>query len=473
MLRFFKDFIIYGFASILGKIAAVFLMPIYTNRISQEEYGVMALIMSVQGIIGLVSNLNIHSGIAREYYEEEIDRTKLVSTGFYSILGISSLIFLFMASTQSFWQERVLGIDTRYSTSFLLMLLSIPTASLMSYFSILTRYKKKPILYSIGTLIQLFIQITISVVGVVYLNYGIVSLFTGIICGEIFGIIYYSYINRSNINLTFKKEYLKKALLFSIPTLPAIVAGWIDTSMGQIIIGKYISKTDLGVYSIALQLTSVFTFISIALHNVWGPFLYENYKKENFIQETKKLYITIVLILTLIASTVSIFSKEIVLLLSNNLYLRASSYFILLCIPRCIHLLFPIATSGISISRDTKYIAISYIFGSMMNLLFMFILLPTFGIVAVPISLGISRISTFFTAYYISNKKGIITLPNRIIFIFITTILVCYYLNNLQLNFGTKFSIAAIIITTILVYIKKINAIDIMAAIKKRKKSIN
>ena len=120
-------------------------------------------------------------------------------------------------------------------------------------------------------LLQLLIQIIVSVIGVVYLHYGIAAIFAGILCGEMFGIFYFTYINRSNIGFTFDKSYLKRVLLFSIPTLPAILAGWIDSSIGQIIIGKYISKADLGVYSVALQLASVFSFISIALQNVWGP----------------------------------------------------------------------------------------------------------------------------------------------------------------------------------------------------------
>ncbi len=468
MKKFFKDFIIYGFASIIGKIAAVLLMPIYTNRIPQEEYGVMALIMSVQTLIGLVSNLNIHSAIARDYHETDINRTRLVSTGFYSILGISSLIFLFLASTQSFWQERVLGIEARYSTPFLLMLTTIPVASLLGYFSILTRFKRKPILYSIGTIIQLLIQITISVVGVVYLNYGITSLFAGILCGEAFCIFYYSYINRSNISFTYDFAYLKRALLFSIPTLPAILAEWIDSSMGQIIIGKYISKTDLGIYSIALQLASVFSFVNIALQNVWGPFIYENYKNSNFTQEIRKLYSTIVLILTFIAVSTSLLSKEIVLILSNASYLPASNYFTILCIPMCIYLLFPIASSGINISRDTKYLALSNILGSIMDLVFMFVLLPAIGVVAVPISLAISRITAYFTAYYVSKKKGIITLPNWRLLIFVTSILVCYYINTLQISIIMRILIVCALGISILMYLIKYN--NLKSFLVRRKK---
>ena len=469
MLRFFKDFFIYGFASIIGKLAAVFIMPIYTNVLTREEYGAMALIVSIKGIIGLFANLNIHSGIARDYKEEGVDRTKLVSTGFYSILGISLTVMTIMICTQSFWQKRVLSLEECYSTAFLIALLTIPAGSTLSYFSIMTRFKRKPILYSIGTLFQLLIQIGISVIGIVFLGYGIASFFAGMLCGELFGIVYFSYINREYIDITFKTEYLKRALLFAIPTLPAILAGWIDSSIGQIIIGKYISKADLGVYSIALQLASVFSFINIALHNVWSPYLYENYKKEGFSKEIKKLYTIIVLVLTVIAVSLSLMSKEIVLLLSNSTYLNAAKYFTLLCIPMCIHLLFPMATSGISISRDTKHIGTAYITGSILNLAAMFIMITHLGIIAVPIALALSRITAYFMLYYVSKRKGTIVLPNGVLLLLIASIIVCYFIVQLQTNLIIRMTITATVTMTSIIYIGKFTNIKNILAKRKKK----
>ena len=429
----------------------------------------MALITACQGVIGLVSNLNIHSGIARDYHEKGINRTQLVSTGIWSILGISSTILVVMLMTSKFWLTNVLGLDSIYIIPFTLMLFTIPAASLLSYFAILTRFKKKPILYSIGTIIQLLVQLTVSITGVVFLRLGILSIFAGTLCGELFGILYYSYINRINIAFTFNREYLKRALLFSIPTLPAILAGWIDSSMGQIIIGKYISTAELGVYSIALQLSSVFAFISIGLNNVWQPYLYENYQKEGFLKDINKLYTAIVLILTIISVSVSLMSKEIVLLLSNSSYLEASKYFTLLCIPMCVYLLFPVATSGISISRDTKYISISYIVGSVINIVFLFIMIKSIGIYSVPIALGLSRIATYSISYYVSKKKGIIVLPNGVLVLLIASILACFFITKSNLGTIYRAAIAVLVCGIIAAYIvKSINPKHFITARKKK-----
>lgn len=458
MWRFIKDFFIYGFASVLGKIAAIFLMPIYTNILTKEEYGAMALITACKGIIDLISNLNIHSGIARDYYEPDINRKKLVSTGIWSILGISCTVLVVLLLTRGFWLTSVLGLETIYMLPFVVMLVSIPAGSSLSYFAIMTRFERKSVKYSIGTILQLIVQIGISIYGVVVLRTGIVSIFIGVLLGELVGIVYFGYINRANIGFTFEYKYLKRALKFSLPTLPAILAGWIDSSMGQILIGKYISQTQLGIYSVALQFASVFTLVSIALNNVWGPYLYENYKREGFLSEVKKLYTFILVALIAISVNLSLLSEELVVLLSNETYADASKYLTLLCIPMSIYLLFPIANSGISISRDTKYTGIAYVAGSIINLIAMFVLLPYLGVIAVPMSLALSRITTYTFLYQVSKSKKIIVLPNQMLYVLVVSVVLCFVVLKQDFSLPIRCLLLFVVDTMILYYMyRKVN----------------
>lgn len=442
-------------ASILGKIAAIFLMPLYTNNLTQEEYGAMALIISVSGIIDLVSNLNIHSGIARDYYEEGVNRTKLVSTGFISILALSITIMIGGFLTKNFWCERVLELDNRFIPAFTVMLLTVPAGSLMSYFSILTRYKKKPIHYSVGTILQLLIQISISVIGVVVCRAGIVSIFWGLFAGYTFSVLFFAFLNRDNIRLQFDKDLLRRTLLFAIPTLPAILAGWLDGSMGQILIGKYVSMQELGVYSVALSLASVFTLISTALQNVWGPFLFENYKNADFSTVFRRLFIIMSLVIVIVSLLFSVFSHEIVLLLSNEGYLSACRYMVLLCVPMGFFLMFPFASSGVQITRDTKYIGISYIAGSCLNLLLLLLTIKHIGVIAVPICLAFSRIMTYFILYKASEKKTGYYLPNYFLVLLLVITLFCYFAIQFELSFWIRFIFAAAFVVAMAIFMYK------------------
>lgn len=467
MWRFFKDFFIYGFSSILGKIAAIFLIPIYTSILTKEEYGAMALIISCYGIIDIVANLNIHSGIARDYYEEGINREKLLSTGFYSILCISIIttIILYLFRTPIFYH--LLGLKEEFYNAFTVMLFTVPVTCLHTYFAILTRYKRKPILYSIGTLISTVLSIGITISGVVYLRAGIISYFIASFVSGLLSTLYFYFINKDYIKILYSKDYIKKALKFSLPTLPAILAGWIDNSLGQVLIGKHISLSVLGVYSIAISISSVFTLITTAFRNVWNPFLYENYKKDDFNNSIKNLFILLSAFLIITSVTLSLFSKEIIYLLTNPSYIDASKYITLLCIPMCFYMLFPFASSGVSICRETKHIGVSYVLGSVLNLCVLFITIRFYGVIAVPVCLGLSRIFTYFYIYRRSQQKISYNLPNFILILFIFIQLICYALLNANIYLRILFAITTYFIIT--AYISKyIDVRNLLRAIRKK-----
>lgn len=401
-------------------------MPIYTSILTQEEYGAQALIISFILFFDVLANLNIHSGVGREYYETPDSRKQvLVSTGLFSELACSIPLTICLIASSGWIVTSILEIPN-YQIEFCVFACTLIATSCQTYFSVLTRYKKKPILFTIGTGIKIVIQMGISIYGVVILRAGIISIMIGSLCAESFGALFYGYINRENIEITYEKEIIKRVLLFSLPTIPAIVAGWLDSSFGQILIGKYVSIADAGVYSIALHIASAFGLITIAFHNVWSPFLYENYKKPTFVADVQKLYTIIMLILIFVSVNISMLSKEIVLLLSNESYLAAAQYLTLLCLPMSIYVTFPFASSGVSISRDTKYIGISYVLGSVLNVIMLFCLLPRYGVICVPVALFSSRVLTFYILYLVTKAKGLLVLPQRFIVYLVVSIILCY-----------------------------------------------
>lgn len=429
MIKFFKQFFIYGFASVLGKIAAVFLLPIYTNVLSQNEYGAMALITAAKGIIDLFSNLNIHSGVARDYYEKEINRIKLISTGFYSILFFSIIVFVILYTTRQFWIVNVLNV-AGYEKSFVVMLLTIPAGSLFSYFAILTRYQQKAVLYSLGTVFQLLIQISLTIYFVVVLRTGIVGVFYGILGGEIIGILFFFFLNKEFIKIRFDKNLLQRILVFSLPTLPAILAGWLDSSLGQILIGKCVSIKNVGIYTVAFQISSVFLLFNIAFGNVWYPYLYESIKNKNFSTDVLRLFNVVASILLILSINISLLSNEIVLLLSNKNYIEAGKYLIILSIPMSITILNWFSIMGPNISRKTKYVSYATIMGSTLNIALIITLLPFYGVIVVPIALGISRIASYFISSYYTKREIQINLPVKPILMLIVGVLICFFLKQ-------------------------------------------
>lgn len=466
MLKFFKQFVVYGLTGILSKVAAVFLIPVYTNILSKEEYGAMALIVSCKGIIDLFSNLCIHTGIFREFYEDNINRKRLISTGFFSIVSISSVVFFLLFLFRNFILTDVLSLPIVYDNAFILMLLSVPFGGLLSYFSLLTRCQKKSTTYSVVTLSQLVIQISITILFVVKLRIGISGVFFGVLAGEIFANLVLYLINKSFFTFAFSFAMFKRALMFSVPILPAILAGWVDSSLGQILISKYASLAELGDYSLALQISGVFMLIATSVRLIWNPYIFENYNKPNFQIGVIKLYKFFFFIIYLIAINVSLFSNDIVLLLSNKNYINAAAYFVLLCFPMGLHIMVPIVESGVLISKKTKYLGFFTIIASSINLISMLIFLPLYGIWTVPVCLGFSRFLKFILLNNFSTKSIKLHLPNKYVFIFILLIIGVIYIVSLKLTLYLRLLIA-LVLSIIAVYLAN-REFNIIGFIKNR-----
>lgn len=438
----------------LAKVVATLLLPLYTNALSQAEYGAMALIMALKGIIDLFSNLNIHSGVAREYNEEGIDRDKLVSTGFYSILFLSMLTLGLFYLSRDFWIEKVLGVHG-YGAAFNIMLLTLPAGSLFSYFGILTRIQQKALMFSIGHLIQLIFQISTTIYFVLFAKIGIIGVFYGVLIGECIGILFLMILNRKHLKKTFSTDLLKTIFVYSLPTLPAIVAGWMDRSLGQVLIGKYISIEDAGIYSVALRITSVLMLFHITLSNVWHPYVYENYLKPGFWKDVKRIYTVSFLVLIALSLNLSMLSDWVIIVLSNKSYLPASNYVSLLLISTSLAIMGSFVDIGPRLTRKTRYISQSTIIGSIVNIGLLFLFVRRFGVVSVPISLALSGLISYTLRSYYTKQQVSFSFPHKYILILIFGVLLTILFKSLVEGFVLTMIILVILDSILFLYIYK------------------
>ena len=91
-----KDVFLYGLADIITKGIAFFVFPIYTYIFTPEDFGVMALVITIGGLLGTISNIGMNNAVQRFYFEKTAAQSFVVSTGFWVSLiwsGITTFIF--------------------------------------------------------------------------------------------------------------------------------------------------------------------------------------------------------------------------------------------------------------------------------------------------------------------------------------------------------------------------------------------
>jgi O-antigen/teichoic acid export membrane protein len=402
--RLGKEVIIYGIASSLSKFIGIFLIPIYTAYFSKEEYGSLDLISTIISFAAIFGMLQLESAISRYYFEVEEKRRKVyISTAFWNILLFSSIIVLI---TFLFSDLITFLLFNNYNYSYIIKIASINILlfNIFGFLTVLIRYQKKPLFYSLVVFIQFMLTGAISVILIYFFHFKIVSFFIGQIVGLFFGSIIMLIYLKDYLKFAYDINVLKMFFKYSIPQLPAVCGGWLNTYLNRFIMLGYLSISQIGIFTVSLQIASIFRLLENAFRMTWEPFIWEQLKKKDYKIKLYNLSKLITLIILSFAVLLSLFAEELQSILSSKDYIETVGIIKLLFLALSFPIISQVIGIGISIAEKTKYLSICYFIGVGINILFLFILAPNIGLIGVPISLIISNISIFIFMWYYSEK---------------------------------------------------------------------
>ena len=78
-----KDFLIYGFGSMMVSMSSFLLLPIYIRSMSIEEYGLLSIILTIPIFLNPIISLSLEGTVIRFYYEWE--KKKILKKSIFSI----------------------------------------------------------------------------------------------------------------------------------------------------------------------------------------------------------------------------------------------------------------------------------------------------------------------------------------------------------------------------------------------------
>ena len=84
----FGNLVIYGLGDTATQIISVFLLPLYARYLSTTDYGVLALLLTVEVVTKVVFRWGIDGAFMRLYFDcpDQPARQRLASTQFYFLL---------------------------------------------------------------------------------------------------------------------------------------------------------------------------------------------------------------------------------------------------------------------------------------------------------------------------------------------------------------------------------------------------
>ena len=263
------------------------MVPLYTNCLSTEQYGITELIYTFQQLIVpfvslVVFDAVVRFGLSKEEKKQDVLKCALfvLLVGAIATLIITPIIGLYDSISDWKWFVCIYVI--------LSMLLSV----LLNYLKVLN----KNIAYAIISIAQ---ALTLAVSNIVFLliaNFGITGYMMSVFISSFIAIVLCVIFGRTFSELRAGKLdwlLLKRMIVFSAPLIFNNISWWAIHSSDRIMIELMISTSALGIYTVAAKIPSLVNVLTTVFQQAWGISSIREVENDN----DKNYYSTIFLFL--------------------------------------------------------------------------------------------------------------------------------------------------------------------------------
>jgi len=376
-----KDTFSYGLSSALQKLITIFLFPIYARLLSPADFGVQDVVLSVVNILVMFLILGMDSGVMQYYYEnDDVNRKELVSTFMWFELLVAVptvLIIVFFAEPicNIFFKDASLAYFLR------LGVISVPFSlmggAMLNTLRLTFQTKKYVILSTTGILLQVCMAIILVIIYRLGVKGVLLSVFISYFLQAGLGLV----LTYRDYSRSISFHWLPKLLKVGIPLVPAALSFWVMSYANRFFLVNYANMEEVGLLSVVNRISSILLLFLSAFSSAWGPYAYNLATDRELARVTYGKVLTLFILFSLTASLgLSLFSRELILLLAASAYEKGSSLVIVYALSSVLWVGLYIVGMGAGIAKQNHHFTISVILGALLSTLLNYLLIPIFGV---------------------------------------------------------------------------------------------
>jgi O-antigen/teichoic acid export membrane protein len=278
----------YTAASIISKLIAVALLPLYTRHLSLDDYGAAEVLFAAVVSVSIVVRLGLIEAVLRYYYRDDEDPDRIVGATFSGLFWCSTLVALVALPFAKPLSEALLNEDAAG-----LVRISIGglwVATMFEYLLTLYRLDERARAYFITTIANVVATIALTVVLVVGAGDGARGLLLGsYVTGAVF-VVAMIFSQRRRLTLKVDPPLLRRLLRFGLPTMPAEVSLYLLNFADRLIIVRSAGLAEAGLYSLAVKFAQAVNVLVRGFQLAWPPLAY-SIKDDD---EARRTYATVI-----------------------------------------------------------------------------------------------------------------------------------------------------------------------------------
>ena len=269
----------YTAASIVSKLIAVALLPLYTRYLTPADYGAAEVMFAAIVSASIVVRLGLIEALLRFYYKDDEDPALVVKSTFAGLFWLATIGALVLLPFATPISEALLDPKTAAEVGQMAELARISIGGLwvltmFEFMLTLFRLEERARAFFVTTILNVLVTIGLTVVLVVGAGEGARGLLIGSYAGGaafVLGLIVWQW---RRLSLRFDRELLRRLLRFGLPTMPAEASLYLLNFVDRIIIVRYAGLAEAGLYSLAVKFAQGVNVLVRGFQLAWPPLAY-------------------------------------------------------------------------------------------------------------------------------------------------------------------------------------------------------
>jgi O-antigen/teichoic acid export membrane protein len=276
--------IIFGLGSIAQSATQFLLIPILTATLIPAQLGAYYLIQMASTIAGAIFYLGMTSALPRSYfdYSDEVNRRSVFTTAFI-VISFGAIIQVLLGTLGGGLISRLMLRNEVYRTAVQWAFIGNALSFINQFFFSYLRFLRRSIFSVVLGLLALIGSMGISIALLKVNPSDISAPFKGQAIAQM--IIIIVFIIKSGKKIFYPRIFWKEIpilLKFGIPTIFSSFAFIVMDQADRILIGRMLSMSEVGIYSVAYKLSSVINVVLIVpFGQIFSPMMIEYRKQSN------------------------------------------------------------------------------------------------------------------------------------------------------------------------------------------------
>jgi O-antigen/teichoic acid export membrane protein len=367
------------------------LLPLYTRVLSVEEYGQLAVVLTISAGVSTLLSFGLETAVFRTYillHDAPEKRSAFVnSVGLLAIFGPASLAaiaIVFFGELFATWLDVPwLAIGLGISTAAVSV-----SATVLPYAVLRAQERLRAYLGLTG--IQVLVTTTLTLTFVVVLGWGVVGWLLGSLVAITMTLGAGLLVLGHRWTLTIERSHLITTLAFGLPLLPHAAAHWGLSLSDRIVLGAFVSPADIGLYQLAYQFAIPVSTLGIAMTRGTAPLYAHAARSAAEREELAGVIVHHVIVIALGGMAVSVLGPIIIEVLMPPAYAGAGTFVPWLALGTVLLGLYFVPMNIISIlAGSTRWVWIATVAAATVNITLNLLTVPRFGASATAVNFAV------------------------------------------------------------------------------------